>query len=211
MNQETIEVLADAIKEYYGDYELEELCKRFNLEIDYLGNHPNHLKLVHKLFVQKEHGTNKQFLETIMPKLLRRCEERILNTTWEVNVFDEHMLPQLKKLQGLFAGNKKSVLQPKSWNRFYTTLEELTEFFSKSKTALTIVDSRIGKATLECLDRIQTPIRLLTVQGQQDSGAEFGRLLSNFRARAHDIEIRQHLKLNDRFFIFNGRCWLVSC
>ncbi|MBT8370474.1 MAG: hypothetical protein KJO34_05895, partial [Deltaproteobacteria bacterium] len=42
-------------------------------------------------------------------------------------------------------------------------------------------------------------------------GAEFGRLLSNFRARAHDIEIRQHLKLNDRFFIFNGRCWLVSC
>lgn len=211
MNQETIEVLADAIKEYYGDYELEELCKRFNLEIDYLGNHPNHLKLVHKLFVQKEHGTNKQFLETIMPKLLRRCEERILNTTWEVNVFDEHMLPQLKKLQGLFAGNKKSVLQPKSWNRFYTTLEEVTEFFSKSKTALTIVDSRIGKATLECLDRIQTPIRLLTVQGQQDSRAEFGRLLSNFRARAHDIEIRQHLKLNDRFFIFNGRCWLVSC
>jgi hypothetical protein len=42
MKKETINILADAIKEYYGDYELEDLCNQFNIEVDYLGVSPNH-------------------------------------------------------------------------------------------------------------------------------------------------------------------------
>jgi len=91
MEKETIEILADAIKEYYGDYELEELCARFGLKIEYDGVHPNHRKLVNQLAANKYRDNNRRLLETILPKLLKRCEERILNTTWEVNVFDEHM------------------------------------------------------------------------------------------------------------------------
>jgi hypothetical protein len=26
-----------------------------------------------------------------------------------------------------------------------------------------------------------------------------------------NIEVRHHFKLNDRFLIFNGRCWMASC
>ena len=99
MNAESIEILSDAIKEYFGNYELEELCSRFNIEIDHLGVNPNHEKLVTGLMADTSRENHRRFLEDILSKLLRRCEDRILNTTWEVNVFDEHMLPQLKKLQ----------------------------------------------------------------------------------------------------------------
>ena len=99
MERESIEILSDAIKEYYGNYELEEICSRFGLEIEYHGIHPDHKKLVNTLITQKFRDNHLRFLEAVVPKLLDRCEERILNTTWEVNVFDEHMLPQLKKLR----------------------------------------------------------------------------------------------------------------
>ena len=50
MQAETTNILADAIKEYYGDYELEELCNQFNIEMDYLGVSPNHKKLASRTY-----------------------------------------------------------------------------------------------------------------------------------------------------------------
>jgi hypothetical protein len=26
-----------------------------------------------------------------------------------------------------------------------------------------------------------------------------------------NIEVRHHFEMNDRFLIFNGRCWMASC
>ena len=48
MESENINILADAIKEYYGNYELEELCNQFNIEVDFLGVSPNHKKLANQ-------------------------------------------------------------------------------------------------------------------------------------------------------------------
>jgi|GEM_PF-6703370 len=53
MENENIEILSDALKEYLGDYELEELCTRFGLEFGRVGIHPNRKKLVSQLISQK--------------------------------------------------------------------------------------------------------------------------------------------------------------
>jgi hypothetical protein len=211
MEREKIEVLSDAIKEYFGDYEFDELCGRFNLEIEYLGSQPDRKKLVTELITRKYDDHNRRFLEAILPKLLHRCEERILNCTWEVNIFDEQMLPHLKKLKNFISGKKESVPQTQSVNLFFTTKEQLIKFFSKSKTVLMIVDTQIGKTTFDCIQRVQTPIRLLTRQTLQDMAANVGGYLAEFRKNGREIETRRHLRLNDRFFIFNGHCWLASC
>jgi hypothetical protein len=211
MENETVEILSDAIKEYYGDYEFEELCSRFGLGIEYEGIHPNHRKLVHQLITQKYRDNYQRFLETILPKLLKRCEERILNTTWEVNVFDEQMLPQLKRLQNFFDGLDRSESEEQSANHFFTGRTRLAEFLSSTKTALSIVDTRVDKTTFDCIQGVRTPIRLLVGQREQDIIDDIGDSLGGFRARGHEIEIRRHPKLNDRFLIFNGRCWMVSC
>jgi hypothetical protein len=211
MENETIEILSDAMREYFGDYELEELCTRFGLTIEYMGVHPNRKKLVNQLISQKFRNNHQRFLETIMPKLLHRCEERILGTTWEVNVFDEHMLPQLKKLQNVFDGHDNSDLKDQTANHFFTGKAKLAEFFSRTKTALTIVDTRVDKKTFDCIEGIQKPIRLLVGQSEKDIIDDIDGCLVEFRTRGHELEIRRHFKLNDRFFIFNGRCWMASC
>ena len=211
MEKEIVEILSDAIKEYYGDYELDELCSRFGLNIEYDGIHPNHRKLVTQLVNQKYRNKCQRFLETILPKLLKRCEDRINNTTWEINVFDEHMLPQLERLQNFFDGRDRSEPEERALNSFFTGRARLAEFLSSTKTALSIVDTRISKTTFECIRGVRTPIRLLIGQREQDIIDDIGDGLGAFRAQGHEIEIRRHLKLNDRFLIFNGRCWMASC
>jgi hypothetical protein len=211
MEKEAVEILSDAMKEYYGDYELAELCSRFGLKIEYEGVHPNHRKLVNHLVTQKYRGNHQRFLKTILPKLLTRCEERILNTTWEVNVFDEHMLPQLERLQNFFDGQNKFDTEEQSTNRFFTGRARLAEFLRSAKTALSIIDTRVDKTTFDCIQGVRTPIRLLIGQREKDVIDNIGNRLGEFRDQGHEIEIRRYLKLNDRFLIFNGRCWMVSC
>ena len=210
MDAESIEILIDAIKEYFGNYELEELCGRFNLEIEHLGVNPNHQKLVTGLIADTSRENHRRFLEDILSKLLRRCEDRILNTTWEVNVFDEHMLPQLKKLQSIIIGHQKSTLGPKSANRFIKEQSQLIKLLSSAKTPLTILDTEIGLATFDSIQLVKTPVRLLIGQSQQDIATNLDGKLIQMRKQGRDIEVRHHLKLNDRFIIFNGRCWMAS-
>lgn len=211
MEGEAIEILSDAIKEYYDDYELDELCSRFGLNLEYAGTHPNHRKLVTQLIKGKDRNKCRRFLEFILPKLLKRCEDRISDTTWEVNVFDEHMLSQLERLQNFFDGRDRPDSEERAANSFFTGRGRLAEFLCTAKTALSIVDTRISTTTFACIRGVRTPIRLLIGQREQDIIDEIGDGLSAFRDQGYEIEMRRHSKLNDRFLIFNGRCWMASC
>lgn len=96
-------------------------------------------------------------------------------------------------------------------NSFFTGRGRLADFLSSTKTALSIVDTRISKTTFACLQGVWKPIRLLIGQREQDIIDGIGDGLRAFRAQGHEIEMRRHLKVNDRFLIFNGRCWMASC
>ena len=211
MEKENIEILSDAIREYFGNYELEELCSRFNVDIKHLGGNPDHQKLVHELMADKSRENHRRFLEDILSKLMRRCEDRILNTTWEVNVFDEHMLPQLKKLQSIVAGSQQTTVRSKSANHFIKEQNQLIQLLGKAKTPVTILDTQIGQATFDSVQMVKMPVRLLIGQSQQDVTASLNGQLAQWRKQGRELEIRQHFKLNDRFIIFNGRCWMISC
>jgi hypothetical protein len=211
MGTDTIETLSDAIREYFGNYELEELCGRFNIEIEHRGVSPDHKKLVTGLMADKSRDNHRKFLEEILSKLLRRCEDRILNTTWEVNVFDEHMLPQLKKLQSVVAGHQESTLRSQAANSLIKEQDDLVALLGKAKTPLTIIDTRIGQATFDSIQMVKTPVRLLIGQSQPEIAANTKGQLAALRKQGREIEVRYHPKLNDRFIIFNGRCWMVSC
>ena len=58
---------------------------------------------------------------------------------------------------------------------------------------------------------VKTPVRLLIGQSQQDIATNLDGRMIELRRQGRDIELRHHLKLNDRFIIFNGRCWMTSC
>jgi hypothetical protein len=209
MEREYIEILANAIQEYFGNYEFDELCGRFCLTIEYSGKHPNREKLASQLFTQN-HGNNRRFLELIVPKLVRLCEHRVLNSTWEVNIFDEQMLPRLKSLQNFLAAKKESDNRTRSVNLSFAAKEQLIQFMGRCKTVLTIVDKQINKTTFECIKKIRYPIRLLTRHTQQDTAANVAKYIDQFRSMGHKIEIRRLSRLNDQFIVFNGRCWVAN-
>ena len=208
MEQESANILADAIKEYYGDYELEELCGRYNIDVDYLGVSPNHKKIANKLITKGSHNY-RRCLDKILPDLLERCNHRILNSTWESNVFDEQMAGHLKKIQYLLR-DKKTGGADESANYVLKAKEDAIKFFATAKAAVTLVNTHVGVPTLESLKQVKHPIRLLTRKDEDTFPSGFGDILKKFSSGGHDIEIRRHVVLNDRYFFLNGRCWLVS-
>jgi hypothetical protein len=121
------------------------------------------------------------------------------------------MLPQLKKLQDLIDGQNTSDLKNQSRNLFFKGKAKLAGFFAGTKTALTIVDTHIDATTFACIEGVKKPIRFLVGQSEKDVIDQISGFLTGFRAGGHELELRRHLQLNDRFFIFNGRCWMASC
>ncbi len=209
MGTKVIEILTDAIKEYYGNYELEELCNQFNIDVDYLGVHLNHLKLANDLVSHNDDG-HRQLLSKMIQDLAQRCDQRILNSTWESNVFDEQMKPQLKKLQLLLAKDKKPVQIAEAKNYRFRDVSDTIKFFSTAQTAVTLVDTRFGSTTCECLKNIRHPLRLLTSREPKALADGFDAILESFRASCPDVEIRRHVMIHDRYIFFNGRCWITS-
>jgi REP element-mobilizing transposase RayT len=209
MSTKAVEILSDAIKEYYGNYELEELCNEYNVEVDYLGVNPNHLKLANKL-VEKNDYNHRKLLDRLLHDLVQRCNQRILNTTWESNVFDEQMQPQLKKLQILLSKEQKPVQIAEPKNYHFKDNSELMKFLGKAKTALTLVDTRLGRNTFDCLKTVEHPIRLLTSRESQALADGFDDILRGFCSSCPDVEVRRHVMVHDRYIFFNGRCWLAS-
>ena len=209
MSAKAVEILSDAIKEYYGNYELEELCNLYNVEVDYLGVNLNHLKLANKL-VEKNDYNHRKLLEKLIQDLVQRCNQRILNTTWESNVFDEQMQPQLKKLQILLSKEQKAVQIAEPKNFHFKDKAELTKLFSQAKTAVTLVDTRLGGNTFECLKSVAHPIRLLTSRESQALTDGFDDILRNYCSTHPDVEVRRHVMVHDRYIFFNGRCWMAS-
>jgi hypothetical protein len=209
MGTKAIEILSDAIKEYYGNYELEELCNQFNVDVDYLGVNLNHGKLVNELIKENDFG-HRKLLSKLLQDLVQRCNHRILNTTWESNVFDEQMQPQLKKLQILLAKEEGSVQIEEPKNYQVKDKSGPIKFFGSAKTAVTLVDTRLGSATFECLKNVQHPIRLLTSREPQALVDGFDAILRSFCASCPDVEIRRHVMVHDRYIFFNGRCWLAG-
>ena len=209
MSTKAIEILTDAMKEYYGNYELEELCNQFNIDVDYLGVNLNHVKLANNLVSHNDFG-HQQLLSKLLQDLVQRCDQRILNSTWESNVFDEQMKPQLKKLQLLLAHNKKPVQIAEAKNYHLKTIPEATKFFSTAQTAVTLVDTQFGSTTFECLKAVQHPLRLLTSREEKSIAGGFDAILKSFCSSCPDVEIRRHVMVHDRYIFFNGRCWIAS-
>jgi len=209
MGTKGIEILTDAMKEYYGNYELEELCDQFNIDVDYLGVNLNHVKLANNLVSHNDFGHQK-LLSKLLQDLVQRCDQRILNSTWESNVFDEQMKPQLKKLQLLLAHNKKPVQIAEAKNYRLKTISDTIKFFSTAQTAVTLVDTQFGSTTFECFKEVQHPLRLLTSREDQALSDGFDGILKSFCSSCPDVEIRRHIMIHDRYIFFNGRCWMAS-
>ena len=207
MNLEFIPTLADAIKYYYEDRELEDLCSAFSVAVD----RGAYMALARKLITEVDFANNRRLLGVLVASLINRANKCVVDTVYvPQQLFHEKMVEGLHSIESalLEAGIPEEVTVPES--RPFTAKSHAREFLGKAETILTVVDNYVGLGTLDCLRDVSQPIRLLT--GNHDQAIEngFSRALAAFRTEGFSVEVRRHPRLHDRYILFNDRSWLVG-
>jgi len=213
MNRTFVPILADAIKAYYkDDNELIELCELINLDLNFRGGEIDlsHLKFASLLIAEIEYDNRRRFLESIVPSLLSRAHEGAANSEWDTQEFHRNMLRNIEKMAlSLGEGQlPEEISSPE--DKPFRAKSEVRELLNAAETTITIVDNYIGIGTLDCIREVNQTIRLLTGQHAMAIASGFDSGLRDLLSEGHQIEVRRHPRLHDRFILFNNRCWLVG-
>jgi hypothetical protein len=211
MDPENVKNLADALKDYFSQYELEDLCRRFGVVLNYSGTSPNLRRLAGDLLSNPHADQNRHFLRTLIGELLKRCQEQIHNTIREDNLYHRQMILQLNQLKQSLGPDKAGAPTPESFPEPEASLRSnLVEFFGRAGTAVTVVDADPAAGTLDCLQKVAHPIRLLTREPRGGFDQNFIRVLKTLNERGKTIEMRLHPDIHDRVILFDRRCWLAG-
>lgn len=211
MDPENVKNLADALKDYFSQYELEDLCRRFGVVLNYSGTSPNLRRLAGDILSKPQADQNRQFLHTLISELLERCQEQIQNTTREDNLYHKQMILQLNQLKQSLSPDKAGAPVPESLPESGASIRSnLAEFFGRADTAVTVVDADSAAGTLDCLQKVAHPIRLLTKEPSGGFDQNFIRVLKTLNERGKTIEMRLHPDIHDRVILFDHRCWLAG-
>jgi hypothetical protein len=211
MDPENVKNLDDALKDYFSQYELEDLCRRFGVVLNYSGTSPNLRRLAEDLLSNPQTDQNRQFLHTLIGELLKRCQEQIQNTTREDNLYHKQMILQLDQLKLSLSPDKAGAPTLESYPEPGASIRSnLTEFFGRAATAVTVVDADPAAATLDCLQKVAHSIRLLTKEPRGGFDQNFVRVLKTLNERGKTIEMRLHPDIHDRVILFDRRCWLAG-
>lgn len=208
MTIDYVPLLALAMREYYQDGELLELCRLFDVQVNMLSDAPFHFALSTHVLTRIDHGSNRRFLVTLVDSLLSRALGVAERISWETR--HDGMIDQLQKLRTALdrAGLPEELIVPE--DRPFEAKSEVREFLGAAETPLTVVDNYVGAETLDCLRDVSQPIQLLTGAHSRAIAPGFDRALNEFVAEGRVINVRQHPKLHDRYILFNERCWLVG-
>ncbi len=212
MNTESVKTLAEAINEYFSQYELEELCGQFEIQLVYSGTKPDHLKLAKNLMSDLDSGKNRRFLKALLDDLLARCRQTIENLPMSDNLYHQQMIPQLQKFKNFLVQRKPSarIAGRQTQVKLGNVRSSLESFFASARTEVIVVDTELGSPVLEFMVKVKNPIRLLTCQSLEDFERDFIKSLKLFRQKGHSAEIRRHVDIHDRLILFNKRCWLAG-
>ena len=101
MNKALIPLLAQAIENYIVDEDLLELGQIFATEIPYRELRPNYLQLARALVSTPEHGSNREFLNALVPLVLSRNDERCAHTSFEQREFHQSFGARIQVLTQL--------------------------------------------------------------------------------------------------------------
>ena len=211
LDMKYIATLADGIKFYYEESELMELCAAFDVDLSYpLSGGVPYVAWARYLVQNIEHGNNRRFLLTLVPSLVSRAREGVARTSYEKREHHQSMVDLLSPLEPELEGGglPSELIVPESSP--FTAKSESREFLGKAETEITVVDNWVGIGTLDCLRDVTQHAKVLTGQHSSSVGNGFERVLQDFKAEGHSIEVRRHPKLHDRYILFNNRCWLAG-
>lgn len=161
MDIKYIPILADALKMYYKDEELFEVCELYDIKYDIYGDIAR-MKFARMLIAQIEHNNHRRFLEMLVPSLISRSQEGIARNTYKRQEVHITMNSNLAELFSCLNEEKlpEEVSVPEA--KPFTAKPEVRDLPSSAETEIIIVDNYIGLGTLDCFRDVKQPIHLLT-------------------------------------------------
>ena len=223
---DSVKLLAEGIKEYFSQYELEEMCGHYEIVLEYIGTSPNHQLLAQKLLGDLRSGQNRPFLIALLEDMLMRCDDRIHIADLEGKLYHQQMMPHLNTLRRLISSGKfpskkppKTLVTRRTSKRptdaspptgYPSGIARVVEFFSHANTIVTIFDTDLGPKTFDCLAKVTTRINLLTCQNPEELGDEFNIALKKFTKNGRKVEVRLRKGLSNRYIAFNDKCWMAG-
>jgi len=101
MNLEYIPTLADAIKHYYGDRDLDDLCGIFGIAVNrnFMTDRLDYMILAKGLITDIDIGNNRRLLNALVPSLLNRAREGVAATQFQRREFHENILERLQLIE----------------------------------------------------------------------------------------------------------------
>jgi hypothetical protein len=210
MNEEAVPILLNALNEYYDYDELENLCDLFDVESEIDYHEQNYFFLAQKLIINIESGNNHRLLSALYKSLITRSKGKRSSTQWQTREYHQELLDKIQKLGPLVEAPGLPTVIAVPEKSPFSAKSEARELFQSAETEITIVDPYIGSGTFDCLRDVKQPVRLLTGSRKNQISTGVNSILKEFLAEGHEIEIRRHEKLHDRYIIFNDRCWLVG-
>ena len=102
MDLDLVPILADAIKGYYEDNELSELCDLYGIQLTFDGMRPAYMRLVRDLIGGIGNSAKRRFLRTMIESLLNRAREGAGKTKWNRQEYHRSMVDSLSRVQTQF-------------------------------------------------------------------------------------------------------------
>jgi hypothetical protein len=210
MNPESIQSLAEAIKEYYNPYELAELCDPYDIEIVYKGTSPDYLQLIKAVVSNVNSPSHRRFLDELLNDMLARCQELIRISSKEDQLYHEQMLPLFDQFRDILDTRPEPEKISRPSGLSFSTRGEVSSFIGESRTDVTLVDPQMGVVTLDCLRSVSGATRLLTSAAPPAVDENFVKALKALKTKGHRFELRCSDTLNDRYIAFDNRLWALS-
>jgi hypothetical protein len=97
-----VPVLADAIRGYYENDELSDLCDLYGIELTLDGIKPAYVRLARDLITGINSPTKRRFLGTIIESMLTRAREGAGKSKWDRQEYHRSMVDSLSRLHDEF-------------------------------------------------------------------------------------------------------------
>ena len=136
-----VPTIADAIKGYYEQEELIELCDLYGVDLDFDGMIPAYMRLARDLYEQINDQNIRRFLTSIVLSLLNRAREGAAKSKWERQEYHRTMVENLTQIKNQIEAIPLPTHESASEHLLLTVEEVASLFRTGSTTVLTLLES----------------------------------------------------------------------
>lgn len=142
MDPDLVPILADAIKGYYEDNELSELCDLYDIQLPFDGMRPAYVRLARDLIAGIGDSATRSFLRTIIQSLLNRAREGAGKTKWDRQEYHRSMVDSLTKVKNQFERISSPLDDSETYENLLATPDEIALVLRADvKTVLSLLES----------------------------------------------------------------------